>query len=451
LVPEKRAEPKSFSILIPGIGGTGVVTLAGIVARAARSEGYCASVFDMTGLAQKGGAVLSHVKISRDQNDLIAPKIGPMEADLILGCDLMVAAGSESLSAIDNGRTVAVINRHITPTGAFQLDPNIALDGDKFIESIRVAISDEKTVLSDTTEIARQILGDTIGANMIVLGMALQKGYLPISVESVFRAIEEIGVAPDRNRLAVNLGRLVVHDPEVVEASLALDHFAEVDLTTDELTRVIGRRVEYLTEYQNVRYASRFRELVRRVAATEDRLWPGGQELTLAVARNYFKLLAYKDEYEVARLYSLPQFRKMVRQEFGENTRLSLHLAPPMVSGSGKNGGRPSKRQYGPWIFSVLRVVSALRFLRGTPFDVFGYMRERRQERALIREYEVLVEEILDRLCDGSRLLALELLNIPDQIKGFGHVKRQSMNVARDHQALLTEKLRSSPLRNAHP
>ncbi len=466
--PLKLAETgrRSYGILVTGVGGTGVVTIGQLIGMAAHLEGKGISVLDMAGLAQKGGAVYSHVQIAESPEQLYATRIATGEADLLIGCDLVVSAGNESLSKMRAGVTRAVINDDVSPTADFIRDPDWQLPAQALRRNILDAAGERDMDFIDANTLAVGLLGDALYANPLLLGYAWQKGWIPLTRDALARAIELNGVAVDTNKLAFDWGRRCAVDPGTVE-KLAVPspraqviEFRRIGGETQggsALDALVERRMRYLTDYQSAAYAARYRRLVERVRAIEsERLArddagvtpPAGEDagqggrdaraarggrlaLTEAVARYYFKLMAYKDEYEVARLHGDPVFRRAVASQFEGDYSLRFHLAPPLLARTDPRTGRPRKMVFGPWMTAVFKVLAQLKFLRGTALDPFGRTDERRAERALIVEYEALVDEILARLAPANRELAVELASIPEHIRGFGPVKARHLADAR--------------------
>jgi indolepyruvate ferredoxin oxidoreductase len=432
--PPPAAADAVARVLVTGIGGTGVVTVGALLAMAAHLEGRSASVFDMTGLAQKGGAVLSHVKIGADSAMLGAPRVGVLEADVILGCDLVVAGSADVLRSIDAGRTRCALNSHLVPTAAFQLNPDIRFDAEECLARIGAVAGDAAIGRFDATRAARLLLGDTVGANLMVVGYALQRGWLPVGSASLERAIELNGVAVELNRRAFALGRLAAADPERFAALVAAVPGGDTPVAVAPATP--ARRAEFLVGYQDAAYAARYQALVARAAAAEATAVPGATGFAEAVARSYFRLLAYKDEYEVARLHAGDEFRGALRRAFGEARHLRFHLAPPWLAKS-KDGRAPRKVEFGAWILPAFALLARLRGLRGTPFDPFGAQAERRLERALIGDYEALVEELIPGLSPARHATAVELAALWEQARGFGHVKAAAVARLRARQDAL--------------
>jgi len=429
-VPCDGARP--VNVLVTGIGGTGVVTVGAVLAMAAHLEGRSASVFDMTGLAQKGGAVLSHLKIAPADAPPAAPRVGIGEADVVIGCDLVVTAGPDVLRAVDRRRTHVALNTHLVPTAAFQLNQDVDFHAADLAARVRGAVGEERTACVDATGAARRLLGDTVGTNLFLVGFALQRGWLPLSRAALERAIDLNGAAVALNRRALTLGRLAAADPARFQSLAAPPAAPRAPESPLEV------RARFLERYQDAAYAARYRALIEKVRDTEAARTPGHGELACAVARAYFKLLAYKDEYEVARLHAGAEFRALLEDTFSGPLRLRFHLAPPGLARTDRATGVPRKISLGGWMMPVFRLLARLRFLRGTPFDPFGYSAERRLERRLVADYERRVGELLDALSPATHALAVEIAGLPEQIRGYGHVKeRQRLQVAAREAELL--------------
>jgi len=428
----------SYDVTIAGVGGTGVVTVGAVLGMAAHLEGKGVSIFDMTGLAQKNGAVLSHLRIANSQDELATPAISVGEAELVLGCDLIVADSPEVRRTVEHGRSQVVVNDHLLPTAQFQLMPNVDFGRTRVLNELRGLAGESNCHAVDATEVARRLLGDTVGSNMLLVGYALQLGLLPVSLEAVVRAVELNGVAVKFNLRALALGRLLAADRAGFEALLRANQPADVVARPMTLGDRIALRRSRLTDYQDAAYASRYVELVERVRAAESRLRPGSTALTEAAALNFYKLLAYKDEYEVARLYTSGDFERRIREQFEGAYELRFHLAPPLLA-QRDAAGRLKKREYGPWVLRAFKLLARMRRLRGTALDVFGYTEERRTERALIGEYEQLVAAVIDGMTDDNFALAVRLLALPERIKGYGHVKEKNLADVRKEQAVLLE------------
>jgi indolepyruvate ferredoxin oxidoreductase len=428
-----------YNILVTGIGGTGVITIGAIVGMAAHLESRGCSILDMTGLSQKGGAVFSHIRLGATPEDLHSVRIADGEAHLLLGCDLVVAAGDESVSKLAPGHAKAVVNTHEIVTGAFTRNADFRLPVAELKASLEKAVGAAGLDMVDATRLATALLGDSIATNLFLLGFAWQKGLVPVSAEALEKAIALNEVSIAMNTAAFRWGRLAAHDRAAIDK--ALDGKASVVTalpprahTPDE---IIARRVEFLTKYQDAAYALRYEDRVRRVAAAEAAKAPGQTGLAEAAARCLFKLMAYKDEYEVARLYADPAFMNAVRAQFEGDYRLGFNLAPPAIAERDPLTGHLKKRTFGSWMLPAFRILAKLKFLRGTPLDLFGRTEERRTERRLIGEYETLLAELEAGLNAGNHPLAVELASLPEQIRGFGHVKEANLKKVKAREAEL--------------
>ena len=448
---------RSWNVLVAGIGGTGVVTVGSVLAMAAHLEGKQASVIDMTGLAQKNGAVWSHLRISTSpdpsgevarsagEGQLIGARVGLAEADLLLGCDLVTGAEQDSVFTLDRDRTRAVVNSWLQPTAQFQLDPNLRLDVDAELRPIRSAVAGDRLHVLDATSLALALLGNTIGANFLLVGYAWQAGGLPLSLAAIERAIELNGQAVEFNKRALALGRLAAHDFAAVERRLAGSQRPQVAAAEPAtLDSLVAKHADFLADYQDRAYADRYVRLVHRARDLERERSPGRTAFAEAVAHGYFKLLAYKDEYEVARLHGSLAFLEQIQRTFEGEYRVRFHLAPPLLSRPDPRTGQVRKREYGAWMLPVFRVLARLKWLRGTRLDPFGWLPDRRLERQLIADYERLVDEVLARLGPANHAVAVELASLPAQVRGFGHVKRRHLDAVRVREQELLARLRAA-------
>ncbi|HEY2890645.1 MAG TPA: indolepyruvate ferredoxin oxidoreductase family protein [Dongiaceae bacterium] len=430
------AEP--YGILVTGVGGTGVVTIGALLGMAAHMEGKGCSVLDMTGLAQKGGAVFSHIRLSQKPEDIHAVRIAAGGAKLLLGCDIVVSSTFDALAKITPGETRAIINTHETVTGDFTRSPDMQFPTANLKTLITDAAGKPATDFLDATRLATVLMGDSIATNPFMLGFAYQKGLLPVSAASLERAIELNGVAAEANKRAFLWGRRAAHDLAAVERFVdqsAPDSIAPA--IAKSLDEIVAKRIAFLTSYQNAAYAQRYRALVERVRAAEAEKSPGMTGVAEAVARYYFKLLAYKDEYEVARLYTDGTFLESLKGQFEGDYKLQFHLSPPVLAPKDPDTGQPVKRSYGPWMLSAFRLMAKFKFLRGTAFDIFGHTADRKQERQLIADYERLIETMLAGLNHDRHRVAVALASIPEQIRGYGHVKQAHLEKALKRQAEL--------------
>jgi TPP-dependent indolepyruvate ferredoxin oxidoreductase alpha subunit/Pyruvate/2-oxoacid:ferredoxin oxidoreductase gamma subunit len=436
--PAKAPIDDAYGVMIAGIGGTGVITVGALLGMAAHLEGKGCSVYDMTGLSQKNGAVYSHLKFADRPDRIGSPRLGPGDADLLIGLDLVATLGKESIQTAAADHTHIIGNSSVAPTAEFHLNSAKTVDDSLLVRLIRDRVGDERADFVDATGLALVLIGDTIGVNLFVVGYAAQKGLLPVAVESIEKAVELNGVAVPMNLRAMNLGRLYAHDPTRLEARLDSRAGPESPPTTLEDAR--DRGVALLTTYQNDSYATRFDSTVDEVAATEDTVIPGSETLAAAVARNLARLMAYKDEYEVARLYTEPTFMARLNEEFEGDFKIKINLAPPLTARRHPDTGLPVKREYGGWVRGVFDILRRLKGLRGTAFDIFGYTAERRLERRLIEDYEELTRTLIDGLTPENHAVAVELAELAWEIRGFGHVKEGAIEqVKRREQELLAE------------
>lgn len=488
-----------WNILITGVGGTGVVTIGALLGMAGHLEGRGSTVLDQTGLAQKGGAVTTHIRIARTPEDIHAVRIAAGEADLVLGCDMVVVNDYWALSKIRADRTEVVLNTYEAMPGTFTTRPDMQFPAADIVAAVQHALGGKSPLLIDATQIANGLMGDAIASNLFILGYAWQKGLVPLSFDSIMRAVELNGAAVEMNKTAFAWGRLAVVDADAVfeaagivrnaqttaektprdlpmlpprpsegrESGLADalaatrredelrhvpghgDEVAFLPLDDARLSRsldeVIARRSGFLTDYQNAKYAKRYTDFVAKVRAAEQAKAPGSTDLSEAVARYFFKLMAYKDEYEVARLYTSGDFRRKLEQQFDGDYKLHFHLAPPLLAKKNAQG-QLQKQEFGPWVFTVFKVLAKFRGLRGGLFDIFGHTEERKSERQLIGDYEKTVAGLLDKLDAGNAGLAAEIASIPEQIRGYGHVKEAHLHKAKAREAELLAEWKN-PLR----
>lgn len=482
-----------WNILITGVGGTGVVTIGALLGMAGHLEGKGASVLDQTGLAQKGGAVTTHIRIANTPADIHAVRIAAGEADLVLGCDMVVVNDYWALSKVRAERSQVVLNTYEAMPGTFTTHPDMQFPAADIVAGVKVALGGRDPILLDATQLATALLGDAIAANLFILGFAWQQGLVPLSLESLMRAVELNGAAIEMNQKAFAWGRLAAIDPQAVQQAAGLVRnaptqaertpgalhelppgewegseagapsaprnpgnepevrglpaggpangeatFAALDdgRLSRSLDELVARRSAFLTDYQDAAYAKRYRTLVDAVRSAEQQAVPGSTALTEAVSRYFFKLMAYKDEYEVARLYTSGDFIKRVQQQFEGDYQVRFHLAPPLFAKRDEQG-QLQKKEYGPWMFKAFGLLAKLKGLRGGRFDVFGYTEERRGERQLIADYEKTLQELLGGL-DARRLaLAVDIASIPEHIRGYGHVKEAHLHEAKAREAAL--------------
>lgn len=437
--------PTPYGVLIAGLGGTGVVTISALLGLAAHLEGKGVGVIDMAGLAQKGGAVYCHVKIGRAPADVHAIRIAAGEADLMLGCDLVVAGAKLVLSAIDSNRTAVVVNSAEVFPGDIERNPDFILPAEEIKQAIR-GVSGPRIDFLDVTALALALLGDSIAANIFMLGFAWQRGYLPLSDKSILRAIELNGESVPMNHQAFKWGRQAAHDLGSVEAvARSLRAKNETREKSKTLEEVIERRAAFLVDYQNAAYARRYQARVERVRQAETACMGETRELTDAVARYLFKVMSAKDEYEVARLYTNGAFQRQLDENFEGDLRLELHLAPPIPFLQPKNDfGGSRKMTFGPWMFSAMKILARLKRLRGSWFDITRFNNDRVVERKILADYEALIDEIVTRLTPRNHATAVALARVPEKIRGFGHIKARHIDLAQAEEARLLVEFRAT-------
>jgi len=433
-MPTIPSTAQPFGILITGIGGTGVVTVGQILAMAAHVEGKGAVVLDMSGLAQKGGPVMSHVRLADKQADLHSTRVGTGSADLVIGCDLIVTASRDALSRMGEGRTYATINSTGSSTAAFVKNPDWQFPAASSKGEILKACGDDHVEFVDAGQIATALMGDSIATNMFMLGYAFQKGHVPLTEASILRAIELNGVSVGFNVSAFTWGRTAAHDlASVVKMTTPAKviEFKRIQTLDD----IIEKRVELLTAYQDANYAKQYKSFVDQVRAEEAKLGKSTR-LSEAVARYYYKLMAYKDEYEVARLYTDGAFKEKIAGMFEGDITLKFHLAPPLFAKHDAQG-QLIKQEFGPWMMKAFGLLAKFKGLRGGALDVFGYTAERKMERALIVEYRQTVSALLSKLTADNLSQAVAIASIPEDIRGYGHVKERHFKAAKQKEAAL--------------
>jgi indolepyruvate ferredoxin oxidoreductase len=417
----------AFGIVVAGVGGTGVITIGQLLGMASHIEGKGIVTQDAAGLAQKGGATWSHVLIGERAEDIRTTRVSMAGADLIIGCDPIVTAGKETVLRMRAGRTHVALNSHSTPTAAFVKNANWTNPADACAAEIVHAVGPEGVCAFDADAASTRLMGDSIYTNPMMLGYAWQKGWIPLSRESMLRAIELNAVAVDNNKAAFEWGRRSAHDWASVEKLLSPFHVIDFK-KRETVETLVARRVEFLTAYQNQAYADAYRAYVDKIRAAESPL--GKTLLTESVARGLFKLMAYKDEYEVARLHAETGFQEKVSAMFEGDFKIHFHLAPPAIA-KRNDKGELQKMKFGPAMLTGFRLLARLKGLRGTALDVFGRSHERRTERALIAQYRDSIDRVVPSLNAGNHALAVEIARIPEQIKGFGHVKDRNLAAAR--------------------
>jgi indolepyruvate ferredoxin oxidoreductase len=411
----------TYNVVITGVGGTGVVTIGALLAMAANLDGKGAGMMEMAGLAQKGGAVLIHCRIAEKPEDINAIRVAIAEADAVIGGDLVTTVGTKTLSLMKKGRTKAVVNDFDAVTGDFTRDTNFRLPGERLSLSLTAKLGDAAVQFADFTQLARALMGDSIYSNMMCLGAAWQRGLLPLSQASIVRAIELNGTAIERNKQAFEYGRWAAEHPKNAKAIV---HAPEDDVLSFE--QRLAQRVQNLTSFQNAALGAKFENAVTKV---------DDDKLREAVMVSYHQLLAYKDEYEVARLH-VENLQQQIADNFDGNAKVTFYFAPPFLAKKGSNG-QPVKRAFGQWVGPVLKMLAKLKGLRGTPFDVFGYSADRCLERELIAQFESDMVELELQMTPANRHIVLELLQVPQTIRGYGHVKQRNANAAAKRRAEL--------------
>ncbi|WP_371223778.1 indolepyruvate ferredoxin oxidoreductase family protein [Roseovarius sp. 2305UL8-3] len=418
--PELPAIEGTYNVVITGVGGTGVVTIGAVMAQAAQIDGKGAGMMEMAGLAQKGGAVHIHCRLAENPGDISAIRVATGECDALIGGDLVVSAGAKTLGLTRTGRTGAVVNNHEIITGDFTRDTEFKLPSDRLALALEARLQD-RVLMFDAFELSKATMGDAIFSNMIVFGAAWQNGLVPLSLTAINGAIELNGAAIERNLRAFQIGRFAAEFPEQAEKLIAPNVVTLPQSLEDKITY----RADQLVAYQGKRLAKRYRSLVGGIS---------NPKVKEAVAKGYHKLLAYKDEYEVARLLLSTQDK--ARAEFSGDFKMTFHLAPPLLARIGSDG-RPIKREFGAWMERPMRVLARLKALRGTPFDPFGYTAERKMERALIRQYEEDMRDVLPLLSEATGPAILALAELPLSIRGFGPVKHAHVAKAEKRRAEL--------------
>lgn len=432
-----------WSAIIDGVGGTGVVTVGAILGMAAHLEGKGCGMIDMAGLAQKGGAVFSHIRIAPAPGDIHAIRVSAGKADLVLGCDLVVSGAGKVLSAVREGHTLFLANTAEVMPGDFARSADFTLPIERLKKAILRAAGKEKSHFFDATRAASVLFGNSLGANMFLLGLAYQHGGLPVSAAAVERAIELNGQAVAMNVAAFRWGRRAAHQPDFVRSIVAQAGEAPTP-RAETLDEIVARRVEFLTRYQNAAYASRYADRIARLRAAEAKAVPGSTTVAEAAARNLFRLMAHKDEYEVARLYTDGSFERDLARQFQSWKRLEFHMAPPIL-GRRDPDGRAKKASFGPWMMTALRLLAALRGLRGTILDPFGHTAERRRERELLAQYESDLDSIERALAPGRIEAAAALASVPALVRGYGHVRLAAMEKAASERERLLRRLADHP------
>jgi indolepyruvate ferredoxin oxidoreductase len=422
--PTIPSTAQPYGMVVAGVGGTGVITIGQLLGMAALIEGKGIVTQDAAGLAQKGGATWSHVILADVQGDIRTTRVSMADADLILGCDPIVTAGKETVLRMREGKTRVAVNAHSTPTAAFVKNGNWQNPSEQCVAQITQCVGLASIAAFNADAVATKLMGDSIFINPMMLGFAWQKGWVPLQLASITRAMELNNVAVEQNKTAFAWGRRAAHDGASIEKLLTPGQVIAMPAQREGIDTLVARRVELLTVYQNAAYAADYKAFVNHVATA------GNSTLTEAVAKYLYKLMAYKDEYEVARLHTDTSFLDRIAQQFEGDYKLHYHLAPPLLA-KRNNKGELIKKKYGPTMLTAFRLLSSLKGLRGTALDVFGYSAERKTERELIGQYKQSIEEVLPLLNAGNAATAIEIARIPERIKGFGHVKERNLAAAR--------------------
>lgn len=441
-VPEPHLFPlgHGWSGIVDGIGGTGVVTIGAVLGMAAHLEGKGSGIIDMAGIAQKGGAVFSHLRIAPAASDIGAIRVPAGKADLVLGCDLVVSGSRNLLATVREGHTLFLANTAEVMPGAFARSADFSLPVERLKKAIHRAAGKGKTHFFDANRTATALFGNSIGANLLMVGMAYQMGGLPVSAEAIEKAIELNGQAVTMNVTAFRWGRRAAHDPQYVRALVEQSDPSLGEPSAQTLDEIIARRAVFLADYQDEAYAGRYSARIARLRAAEEKAVPGSTMVTEAAARNLFKLMAIKDEYEVARLYTDGSFQRQLAAEFESFDRLEFHLAPPIFARRDAEG-HLKKARYGQWMLRAFSLLARLKLLRGTAFDPFGHRAERRMERQLLAQYEVDLDLIERMLAPDRADVATALASVPSLIRGFGHVKEENARKATQERLRLLKPL----------
>ncbi|WP_280790713.1 indolepyruvate ferredoxin oxidoreductase family protein [Azorhizobium doebereinerae] len=437
----------TYGVIVTGVGGTGIVTIGAILGMAAHLEGKACGMIDMAGLAQKGGAVYSHIRLAEKPEDIAAIRVPARGADLVLGGDLVVAGTKKVLAAVKPGACLVVVNTHEVLPGDFTRNADYSLPTERLKRVIAQTAGAEQTHFIEATRLATALFGSSLPQNIFLVGYAYQFGGLPLSAEAILKAIELNGEAVEMNKAAFDWGRRAAHDPAAMAALLTRQAVAsDARRLSQSLDEIIARRVAALTAYQDAAYAARYVALLDQVKAAEAQRAPGRSDLAEAVARNFHKLLAYKDEYEVARLFADGAFQAQVNAAFEGDLTYEFHLAPPLFARVDPNTGEPRKLRFGPRMMTGFRLLAKLKGLRGTAFDLFGYSAERRTERALISDYEATVAGLVGALTRENHATAVAIASIPEKIRGFGPVKVRHLAAAKAEEAALLAQFRTPPV-----
>jgi len=454
--PSLPLSEKAWGIVVGGVGGTGVITIGQLLGMAAHLEGKGVVTQDAGGLAQKGGATWSHIQIANRPEAIHTTKVDTAQADLVIACDSIVGAAKYTLTVMQQGRTYVALNTHGTPTAAFVKNPDWQSPGGHCESAIRASVGDSLVGAFDAEQVAVQMLGDSIYTNPLMMGYAWQMGRIPLSLAAIERAIELNGVQVPNNKAAFDWGRRCAHDLATVQALFKAERALARASDSSQvmqfvkkpgLAEMVATRVDFLTGYQDAAYAARYKAFVEKVQAAEAKVG-SGTPLSEAVARYLFKLMAYKDEYEVARLHTDRAFTDKIAGMFEGDYKLVHHLAPPLTAKT-NDKGELQKQPYGPWMRTAFGLLAQMKGLRGTALDIFGRSEERKTERALITEYQACIDELLKTLNADNRALAAEIARVPEDIRGYGHVKERHLRAARPKWDALMKRWRAGGLKQA--
>ena len=416
---------KPFNILLTGIGGSGVITLGAIIGTAAHLENKGASTLDVAGLAQRNGPVTSHLRVANSPSDLHSTRIASGAADLIIGCDIVVTTGIESMSKINKNYTNIVLNSHVAPTSNFTSNPDLDLSSARMIKGLNEIASPKLMHVVNATKFATSLMGNSIAANLFLVGYAIQKGLFPISISAIERAIELNGVSVEMNKESVYWGRLAAIDIKKLE-KITSSESKSLELS-ESLSSIIDDRYNFLTAYQNTKYADKYKSLINKIIKIDESISNDRDDLSVAAAKFYFKLMAYKDEYEVARLHTGHEIKNFLKDRIEGSYKIEYSLAPPAFGGRDKFTGRYPKRKLPSYTYYIFAIMKHFKFLRGTPFDLFGMSSHRKIERGLILDYESMLLEISNNINIKNYDVAVKIASLPDHIKGYDVVKESSI------------------------
>ena len=417
------------------MGGTGIVTIGALLGMAAHIDNLSVSVVDQLGFAQKGGSVVTHVKLAQSQMEIHSARINSAATDTLIACDMLVAGHDKILPKLNPSKTSAIINTEQNFTGDFTLNADLQYPEKTLITRLESVTKQSDTRFLPASKLARNLLGDSLATNLLLTGYAWQAGLIPISREAIHEAIELNGISVDWNKKAFACGRLLAHQPSLQEELLtASEQVVElIDTHSDDVIKTLTNELE---AYQDVDYGRQFHEYMIGIQEQLSSLSSKREHVTSMIAKSLFKLMAYKDEYEVARLHTDPAFLQQLEQQFDGNFSIAFNLAPPLLAPRNKHTGQPRKIKLGSWVLSIFRLLARLKFLRGTLFDPFGHTRERRDERALVQHYKRLIEELVQSLRDDNLDNFMAIVSLPLSIRGYGHIKAAA--VTRYHSQLRT-------------